>query len=109
MANKQQRLILAIVQELVFLLGRQRRLRHMCGQGIGLKYDIAVGLRRLGPELGAKMRPGITIIPGQGQAIGQTHIGAAEQPTTGTRGKTARLGGGLNKGLIDAALRVTLA
>ena len=58
---------------------------------------------------GAEKRPRQTITAGQGHAIGQTHVGATQQPIEGQVGEAVGLGRGLQKGFVDAAVRVLLA
>ena len=105
MADEQQRFIDAIAQQGILLCGRQWRARHRLRQGVGLEHDVAVGLGVVFPELGAKERTRQAIATGQGEPIGQAHIGAAQQAIECIAGETARYGGGLQEVLVDAAVR----
>ena len=87
------------------MCGRQWRTRHRLRQGVGLEHDVAVGLGVIFPELGTEERARKAIATGQGEPVGQAHIGAAQQAIERVAGETARYGSGLQEVLVDAAIR----
>ncbi|MNM89154.1 hypothetical protein D3C81_1013830 [compost metagenome] len=107
--NEQQRLVLGVTQQGVFLAVAERCAGHFFGQGIGLEHDVAVGLRVFFPELGAEEGAGQAIAAGQGQAVRQAHVGAAQQAVAHGGGKAAAHRRSLDEVFIDASVGVLLA
>jgi hypothetical protein len=107
--DEQQRLVDSVAQQGAFLLFAQRRVGHLVGQCIGLEHHIAIGLRIVLPELGAKERTGQAVRTGQRAPARQAHVGPPQQTVENLAGKAALDRRRLQKMRVDAAVRVLAA
>ncbi len=103
MTDKQQRLVAAVAQQCIFFGRGQWRLGHAFGQCVGLEDYVAVGLWVIFPELGAEELTRQPVAAGQGQAMRQAHVSAAQQAVEHVAGKAAGHCRRLYKMPVDAA------
>ncbi|OIW24338.1 hypothetical protein CONLIGDRAFT_685953 [Coniochaeta ligniaria NRRL 30616] len=78
-ADEHQRRVLGLRQQGVLLAVAEQRAGYCLGEHVGLEYDVAISLEVFLAELCAEEGTGQAVTAGQGQAIGQANIGAAQQ------------------------------